>query len=125
VSSAIPSFPTDANRANPLNWSAQLPVPNPTTAGSYPIAGFTQMSFYQCYASAADFNEIVAWIVFHYGNLIGGGAGHAPVAHDILATQGFGEIPAVWWNQIVTLLTASAPFNVGPKAGTCTTGAPL
>jgi hypothetical protein len=35
--------------------------------GAYPISGFTNFGFYQCYASADDLITIFGYIKFHYG----------------------------------------------------------
>lgn len=58
MSSVAPKFADGTVRANPLAWSAQLTVPDPIVQGAYPIAGFTDFGYYQCYASASDLSGI-------------------------------------------------------------------
>jgi hypothetical protein len=66
MSSVAPKFADDTVRANPLAWSAQLTVPDPIVQGAYPIAGFTDFGYYQCYASASDLSGIFAYVKFHW-----------------------------------------------------------
>jgi phosphate transport system substrate-binding protein len=112
MSAANPTF--DSNSIlNPINWSRQGVVPNPLLPNSYPIAGFTWLDFYQCYASA-DLASIQTYLTYHYGNY-GTGIG----AEVILNGNGFAAIPANWLNAVNTLTqtSTSAMGNCGVFAG--------
>jgi hypothetical protein len=125
MAAANPPSSSDPNFANPLTWSAALQVPNPAVVGAYPIVGFTNFGFYQCYASADDLSTIFGYIKFHYG--VGPNGTHAgSTPGGILAGQGFAPVPGTtssgWLGAIATLVTAAAPMQVGPVAGTCSIG---
>ena len=114
MASAVPSFATAADRANPLAWSLQGVVPNPILPGSYPIVGFSWINMYQCYQVHANginaFNWLTTWINYLYGS---------PNAYAILHENGFAEVPSAWNVAAYTLLTDS---TYGPKftgTGSC------
>jgi phosphate transport system substrate-binding protein len=124
---ASSSPPTAADLSNPLAWSDKLTVPNPAVLGAYPIAGFTNFGFYQCYASADDLNTIFAYLKFHYGAAPNGTHGGSTAA-GILANQGFAPVPGnlgdptTWLGALASLVTAVTPMQIGPAAGVCTAG---
>lgn len=105
--SAIPQF-DDTSRPNPLNWSRQMIVPNPTLANAYPITGFTMLNVYQCYADNAVYTALLSYLGFHYQNSI---------TNDILHTQQFTEVPFQWFDEIVKVLTPGNPVTGFNQAG--------
>ena len=107
MQTAIPVF-DETTRPNPLNWSRQLSVANPLLPSAYPIAGFTMLNFYQCYANPAVYDIILTYINFHYGN---------GIAKNILHDQQFSEVPDVWYNEIIRLLNPGNPVTGFNKAG--------
>ncbi|MCP4618163.1 MAG: phosphatase [Bradyrhizobium sp.] len=107
MQTAIPVF-DDTSRANPLNWSRQMIVPNPLLADAYPIAGFTMLNFYQCYANSNVYDVLVTYINFLYGNAI---------AKNILHDQQFSEIPDLWYTEILKLVNPGNPLTGFNKAG--------
>jgi ABC-type phosphate transport system substrate-binding protein len=100
-------FPTPEARANPLNWSSQGQVPNPGTPDSYPIAGFTWIDMYQCYAptrsGGGTLSNFLNYLGFHY---------YDEHASQIIAANGFAAIPQAWRDQLVPLMTGG-PSAVG------------
>jgi phosphate transport system substrate-binding protein len=106
MASAVPTFATAADRANPLAWSLQGVVPNPVLKGSYPIAGFSWINMYQCYQVHAGNNPLVwlqTWMNYLYGS---------SNAYDILHENGFAEVPYRWNVEVYTLL---GDANYGPR----------
>jgi phosphate transport system substrate-binding protein len=115
MASAVPQF-DNTSRINPLAWSLQGVVPNPVVPGAYPIAGFTWVEMYQCYAVHANGNNGFIWFRTWLDYLYG-----SDNAHQILRDNGFAEVPGSWTNEIYALLTD--PVN-GPAQhgnGGCTT----
>ena len=85
---------------NPLAWSVQGVVPNPTLPGSYPIAGFTWLEMYQCYKPHPNFVNSLTWFRTFMNYLYG-----STDAHNIMNVNGFGELPFPWLSQVSSLLT--------------------
>jgi phosphate transport system substrate-binding protein len=110
MAAVSPVFNTDADRANPLNWASQGTVPNPAQPGAYPIAGFSWFLFYQCYASANVAAVIPQYLTWHYGNAL---------AASVLGDNGMAVPPAVWVNQIQTLITTTSPIGHNGDGGVC------
>jgi len=104
--------------SNPLNWGAVAPTP--TDIGAYPIAGFSFIDLYSCYSKASDVAALVGttgkvgYLTWYYGaSSVNGG-----VPANVLATDGFAPVPAVWATAINKLLT-DANLGIGtPKTGT-------
>jgi phosphate transport system substrate-binding protein len=111
MSAVTPTFASDADRANPLNWATQGTVPNPAQPGSYPISGFSWFMLYQCYASANVASVIPQYLTWHYSNAL---------AASILGDNGMAVPPAAWVNQIQTLMTSTSPFGHNGDGGVCT-----
>lgn len=108
MSAQSPVF-DDTSRANPLNWSRQMVNPNPVLANAYPIAGFTQLNFYQCYADVNVYSGILGYLTWFYSNTGG-------VPNNILHSQQFTEVPGVWFQEISNLLNpanATTGLNQG------------
>ncbi len=111
MSAQVPVF-DDTSRANPLNWSRQMVNPNPTLPGAYPIAGYTQLNLYQCYADANVYNGLLSYLGFHYTQ---------DISKNILHAQQFTEVPGPWFDEILKLLSpdnATTGFNLG-GVGAC------
>jgi phosphate transport system substrate-binding protein len=106
MASASPVFDS-TTIGNPLAWSLQGVVPNPTLAGSYPISGFTWMLMYQCYQPHGNGNNAFLWVRIFLDYLYG-----SPDAHNILAANGFAPVPGNWLTQVYTLITDP---NLGPN----------
>src|SRR5262249_18261875 len=81
---------------NPLLWSLQGVVPNPTGKDAYPIAGFTWIDLYTCYNSPVNMSQQVKSILY---TLYAGGPYEA-----ILNDNGFAMVPYVWLNEAYLLL---------------------
>jgi phosphate transport system substrate-binding protein len=115
MASAVPQF-DNTSRISPLAWSLQGVVPNPVVPGAYPIAGFTWIEMYQCYANHANGNNgfiwFRTWLDYIYSS---------DNAHQILRDNGFAEIPGSWANEIYALLTDPAYGPAQHGNGGCTT----
>jgi ABC-type phosphate transport system substrate-binding protein len=114
MESAIPIF-TPATRANPLTWSLQGTVPNPSIPGAYPIAGFTWMEMYQCYDVSTGNNAhtfLTTFLNFIYGS---------PDATNIINANGFSEVPYAWIVEIFAVLNdpALTPSFTGIPGSPC------
>src|SRR5262249_52887040 len=96
-----PSF-TPLTRINPVNWSGQMLHPDPLDPAAYPISGFTMLELYQCYRVPAAVNALFSYLVFHYTNA---------AANAIIASQGFGAIPANWLTEVAALATVDRPIG--------------
>ncbi|HXH45170.1 MAG TPA: substrate-binding domain-containing protein [Bradyrhizobium sp.] len=109
MATAIPQMDA-TSRPNPLTWSLQGVNANPVVAGSYPISGFSWIFMYQCYQTHANGNNAFlwfkTWLDFVYGTS----------AASIFNENGFAQVPAVWQNEIYTLL--NDPTN-GPNGSGC------
>ena len=108
MNSARPQFASAADRANPLMWSLQGVVPNPTLPGAYPIAGFTWIEMYQCYQPHANGNDPLAWLRDWLTSYLYAGG----TAHAILHRDGYAEVPDPWLAEIKALLNDN---NYGPR----------
>lgn len=110
MQSASPVF-DDTTRLNPLNWSAQAVAPNPTLPGAYPIAGFSFINVYQCYADAnvASFvPEVLRWL---YAD---------GISANIIQAAGFAVPPSNWLQEIQKLVWGAngvGQAGVGACAG--------
>ncbi len=106
VTAKPPSFTGSPSPASdPLNWGAVEPTPNSPSA--YPVGGFSFIDLYTCYASASDVTALVGttagklgYLNWYYGTKTQNGG----VPANILATDGFAPVPAVWATAINTLL---------------------
>src|SRR5262249_27423586 len=105
MQSVTPTFDS-TTRGNPLAWSLQGVVPNPTGQDAYPIAGFTWIDLYTCYNSPVNMSQRVKSILY---TLYAGGPYEA-----ILNDNQFAMVPAVWMNEVYLLLgdVNLAPGNV-------------
>lgn len=112
MSSVTPVFDS-TSRGNPLAWSLQGVVPNPTLSTAYPIAGFSWVLMYQCYNSGN--NVPVQLNSFLYSLYAGGNLG------AIITSNGFSTVPNVWVSQVYQLLgdTNIAPGNVTDSSSPC------
>ncbi|MGE8223573.1 MAG: PstS family phosphate ABC transporter substrate-binding protein, partial [Stenotrophomonas sp.] len=103
---------TAADIANPAKW---VPVFTNPSAG-YPIAGYTNFVFGQCYRVALARNAIRDFLQSHY-NLGAAGTNDAAVR-----AHGFIPLTQAWREAIANNLVASSAPNGLSNANTCTTG---
>lgn len=119
---AVP-VPAVANRGNPDAW---VPVFGPAnTAGvvayptsGYPILGFTNLIFSQCYANATQTSQVRDFFTKHYGQ---------SVNNDVaIKANAFVPLPDAWKAAVrTTFLTASNALSIG-KTDVCNNvGRPL
>jgi ABC-type phosphate transport system substrate-binding protein len=112
---AIP-VPAAANRANPNVW---IPVFAATTSPTdpsvvaypstgYPILGFTNLVFSQCYADASQTTQVRAFFNRHYGAL--------PVFNNDAAIKNnrFVPLPSAWKQAVrESFITATSALSIG------------
>ncbi|EJM65282.1 ABC-type phosphate transport system, periplasmic component [Pseudomonas sp. GM50] len=118
VSTAIAAVavPAAANRANPNAW---VPVFAATTSPTdpsvvaypttgYPILGFTNLIFSQCYADGTQSTQVRDFFTRHYGS-------NAATNNDAAITANrFVPLPLAWKTAIRnTFLTATSAQNIG------------
>ncbi|WP_411379863.1 substrate-binding domain-containing protein [Pseudomonas sp. MPB26] len=107
--------PTFAAAANPSDPSV---VAYPTTG--YPILGFTNLIFSQCYADATQTSQVRAFFTRHYGS-------NALTNNDAaIRNNRFVPLPATWKTAVRdNFLTATSNLSIG-KADVCNAiGRPL
>ncbi|MGF6098857.1 substrate-binding domain-containing protein [Pseudomonas sp. 18175] len=126
VSAAIAAVtpPAVANRGDQNRWvpafgvDATDPsvVPYPTTG--YPILGFTNLIFSQCYADATQTTQVRAFFNRHYGNAIN---------NDTAITNNrFVPLPTAWKTAVrETFVTASNGLSIGNTSVCNAIGRPL
>jgi phosphate transport system substrate-binding protein len=108
MSAAVPQF-TSATISNPLAWSLQGVVPNPSIPGAYPISGFTWIEMYQCYQTHSNGNNAFLWLTTFLNYLYG-----SSNAAAILTGNGFSNLPTPWINANYTLFNdATNGINYG------------
>jgi phosphate transport system substrate-binding protein len=78
-------------------WTAQATTPNPATPGAYPIAGFTWMEVYQCYAAGGT--NVPVFLNTYFAGLYG-----ADSIGLIINDNGFVRPPHPWLVEIYNLL---------------------
>ncbi|WP_434600755.1 substrate-binding domain-containing protein [Pseudomonas sp. Z1-14] len=123
ISAAIAAVPVPAaaNRANPNAWVpvfAATTNPNdpsvvayPTTG--YPILGFTNVIFSQCYADATQSTQVRGFIARHYNGLV------ASTNDAAITANRFVPLPAAWKQAVrSSFLTATNALSIG-HANTC------
>jgi ABC-type phosphate transport system substrate-binding protein len=96
MGSIIPVF-DNTTRGNPLAWTGQSAVPNPGAPGAYPIAGFTWMDVYQCYAAGGV--NVPVFLNTYFAGLYG-----ADSIGLIINDNGFIRPPYPWLVEIYNLL---------------------
>jgi len=104
MGSSYPVFPTTASLSNPLAWSLQGTVPNPTQAAAYPIAGFTWLEMYQCYASGDNIPQQLReflYVLYAGGN-----------SEQILNDNGFAKVPQVWMDNAIWPLLSNDTISI-------------
>ncbi len=101
--------------SDPLNWGQVAPTPGGVEA--YPIAGFSFIDLYQCYAKASDVAALVGttgkvgYLTWYYG----ASSVNKGIPADILNADGFAPVPATWATAISKLLA-------DPKLGVAAAG---
>lgn len=113
MSSSTPVFDS-TTILNPLAWSVQGVVANPSLPGSYAISGFTWLDMYQCYQPHANGINALTWFRTWMNYLYGSND-----AHNMLTANGFTPIPYPWLLQVSNLLTDSVH---GPNFVASSTG---
>lgn len=101
VASVTPVF-DNTSRGNPLAWSLQGVVPNPTQQAAYPLAGFTWLELYQCYNSQANIPAQLSGFLF--GLYSSTGSVPAPGLQAVIESNGFAQVPDVWQAEVIKLL---------------------
>lgn len=113
---ALVPVPTAANRANPNAW---VPVFAATTnpndpsvvaypTSGYPILGFTNVIFSQCYANAAQSIQVRDFFTRHYGAVAANNNDAAITANR------FVPLPTTWKNAIRgSFLTSTSAQSIG------------
>jgi ABC-type phosphate transport system substrate-binding protein len=114
MASAVPQF-TSTTRLNPLAWSLQGVVPNPVVPGAYPIAGFTWIELYQCYAIHSNGNNAFGFFTTFLNYMYG-----SPDAHNIISDNGFASIPSPWASEIAAIFNDPANQPAQHGNGGCT-----
>ncbi|NJL08577.1 MAG: phosphatase [Methylacidiphilales bacterium] len=107
MQSASPVF-DDTTRKNALIWSAQAVAPYPKSLGSYPIAGFSFINTYQCYADT----NVATWLK----NLLQWTWGDA-VSAQIIEDNGFAVPPNNWLLEVQKLVFGADGINGANCAG--------
>ncbi|PYY82279.1 protein disulfide reductase [Pseudomonas sp. TKO26] len=127
VSAAIAAVPVpSADLDKPNNWvpvfaattSPTDPsvVPYPTTG--YPILGFTNLIFSQCYADATQTSQVRAFFSRHYGALVNN--------DSAINSNRFVPLPAAWKTAIRnSFVTASSGLSIGNTSVCNAIGRPL
>lgn len=127
VSAAIAAVPVpSANLDKPNNWvpvfaattnpSDPSVVPYPTTG--YPILGFTNLIFSQCYADATQTSQVRAFFSRHYGALVNN--------DSAINSNRFVPLPAAWKTAIRdSFVTASSGLSIGNTSVCNAIGRPL
>ncbi|WHS58320.1 substrate-binding domain-containing protein [Pseudomonas sp. G2-4] len=128
VSAAIAAVPVPAvaNRANPNAWVpvfAAAANPNdpsvvvyPTTG--YPILGFTNVIFSQCYADATQTTQVRNFFSRHYGSLTNN--------DSAITANRFVPLPSAWKTAIRdSFVTASSGLSIGNASVCNAIGRPL
>lgn len=128
VSAAIAAVavPAVANRANPNAW---VPVFAATTNPSdpsvvaypstgYPILGFTNLIFSQCYADATQTTQVRNFFSRHYGSLTNN--------DSAITANRFVPLPSAWKTAIRdSFVTASSGLSIGNTSVCNAIGRPL
>jgi ABC-type phosphate transport system substrate-binding protein len=121
ISMAAAAVPTGSNITNPLAWGVVNPTPS--AAAGYPIAGFTFIDMYSCYAAPATVDALVGKVsganglfTWYFGN----GTTNGGVPASTLSANGFAPVPSVWATAINSLLATNTATKIGTpnKAGT-------
>ncbi|WP_265533920.1 substrate-binding domain-containing protein [Pseudomonas saponiphila] len=127
VSAAIAAVPVpSANLDKPNNWvpvfaattnpSDPSVVLYPTTG--YPILGFTNLIFSQCYADATQTSQVRAFFSRHYGALVNN--------DSAINSNRFVPLPAAWKTAIRdSFVTASSGLSIGNTSVCNAIGRPL
>jgi ABC-type phosphate transport system substrate-binding protein len=110
VASVTPVF-DNTSRGNPLAWSLQGVVPNPTQPTAYPLAGFTWLELYQCYNSGINIPNQLSGFIF--GLYSGTGSVPSLGLQAVIESNGFAQVPDVWQAEVIKLLgdPSLAPGN--------------
>ncbi|MFC6299478.1 protein disulfide reductase [Pseudomonas sp. CCM 7893] len=128
VSAAIAAVdvPAAANRSNPNAWvpvfAAAANPDDPSVVvypdSGYPILGFTNLVFSQCYADATQSTQVRAFFTRHYGNLVNN--------DTAINNNRFVPLPTNWKKAVRdTFLTASSGQSIGNTSVCNAIGRPL
>ncbi|MDQ0654784.1 substrate-binding domain-containing protein [Pseudomonas cedrina] len=105
---AVP-LPAVANRGNPDVWVPVFGEPDmPYPTSGYPILGFTNLIFSQCYADTVQTSQVRDFFTKHYG-------ARASINNDTaIAANAFVPLPPNWKLAIRTsFLTATNALSIG------------
>ena len=123
--SAVP-VPATANRALPNAWvpvfaataSASDPSVVAYPTSGYPILGFTNLVFSQCYADATQTSQVRAFFTRHYGSLVNN--------DTAINNNRFVPLPTAWKTAVrETFVTASSGLSIGNSSVCNQIGRPL
>ncbi|QJI28842.1 protein disulfide reductase [Pseudomonas sp. ADAK18] len=127
VSAAIAAVPVPAaaNRSNPNAWvpvfaatTSADPSVVPYPSSGYPILGFTNLVFSQCYADATQTSQVRTFFGRHYGALVNNDAA--------INSNRFVPLPASWKTAVRdTFVTASNGLSIGNTSVCNAIGRPL
>lgn len=128
VSAAIAAVtvPAAANRSNPNAWvpvfAAATNPSDPSVvaypSSGYPILGFTNLVFSQCYADATQTSQVRAFFTRHYGALVNN--------DTAINNNRFVPLPSTWKTAVRdTFLTASSGQSIGNTSVCNAIGRPL
>lgn len=122
---AAVAVPAVANRSNPIAWVPVFSVANPNDPSAvpyptqgYPILGFTNLIFSQCYADATETAQVRSFFSRHYGALANNDAA--------INSNRLVPLPAYWKTAVrQTFTTAANGLSIG-NPNVCTgLGRPL
>lgn len=104
----LPSNPTPTDILN------DTIIPDPTTKGAYPIAGFSYLDVYQCYASKQVKNHLVGFVQWVTSTKLPQGSS---LADQLIVSGGLLYLPA---NLKKVTFNSMNQVKQGPISGTCT-----
>jgi phosphate transport system substrate-binding protein len=97
------------------DWGQPAGSTNPSAATAYPIAGFTFVEAYTCYASASTAGDVKSFFSWYL-------TGSTELT-NILAANGFSPLPSTYAANLKTLLTTGATTAISAAgSGSCTHG---
>lgn len=113
--------PTGAAAENPANW---VPVFGNPTAG-YPIAGYTNFVFGQCYKNATVGANVRGFLTRHYGSVVVAGVEQGPNDAAIRAHK-FIPLTKAWRDAVRTRFATASNAGAVNNPSTCSgIGRPL
>lgn len=113
--------PTGAAAENPANW---VPVFGNPSAG-YPIAGYTNFVFGQCYKNATVGANVRGFLTRHYGSVVVNGVEQGP-NDDAIRAHKFIPLTKAWRDAVRTRFATASNAGAVNNPSTCSgIGRPL